>query len=105
MTRDKNFSRPNVTVNNDIHSIMNIDPSKFVYLIGGGELFYQYYNQCAKIYVTKWHKKFENVDTFMPNLDKDENWVLAIERKVISDDGIDYSICEYMNKDFMRLEI
>ena len=105
MTRNEYFSRPDVIVDNDINHIMNIDPSKEVYLIGGGEMFFNYYNQCHKIYVTKWQTKYPNVDTYMPNLDEDDNWVLALEQKVRSENDVDYSICEYINKEFMKFDV
>ena len=44
------------------------------FVIGGGSIYKQLLPYCDQVYVTKIYKKFENVDTFFPNLDETGEW-------------------------------
>ena len=46
-------------------------------VIGGGSIYKQLLPYCDRVYVTKIYKKHENVDTFFPNLDESDDWVVT----------------------------
>lgn len=48
--------------------------NKEIFIIGGGEIYKQLLPYCDQVYVTKIYKKFENADTFFPNLDETDEW-------------------------------
>jgi dihydrofolate reductase len=48
--------------------------NKEIFIIGGGEIYKQLLPYCDQVYVTKIYKKFENADTFFPNLDETNEW-------------------------------
>ena len=46
-----------------------------VFIIGGGSIYEQLLPYCDRVYVTKIHKAYENVDTYFPvNLDESSEW-------------------------------
>ena len=51
-----------------------------LYVIGGGSIYDQLLPYCDTAYITKFDKTFE-ADTYIKNLDEDENW------KLVEDDG------------------
>ena len=66
-------------------------------VIGGGSIYRQMLSQCDTAYVTKVHVRPES-DTFFPNLDEDENWVLAQVLQSGEENGIPYEMCLYKRK-------
>ena len=66
-------------------------------VIGGGSIYKQMLPLCDTAYVTKVHIKPES-DTFFPNLDEDENWVLAEILQSGEENGISYEMCLYKRK-------
>ena len=48
-----------------------------VFIIGGGTIYQQLLPLCEQVYITKIYKDHENIDTYFPNLDKDNNWEIA----------------------------
>ena len=66
-------------------------------VIGGGSIYRQMLPLCETAYVTKVHTKVES-DTFFPNLDEDENWVLAEVLQSGEENGIAYEMCLYKRK-------
>ena len=63
-------------------------------VIGGGSIYRQMLPLCDTAYVTKVHAQVES-DTFFPNLDEDENWVLAEILQSGEENGIAYEMCLY----------
>lgn len=46
-----------------------------VFIIGGGQIYEQLLPYCDRVYVTKIHRAYENVDTYFPvDLDKSSEW-------------------------------
>ena len=46
-----------------------------IFIIGGGQIYKQLLPYCDRVYVTKIHKAYPNVDTYFPvNLDKSSEW-------------------------------
>ena len=66
-------------------------------VIGGGSIYRQMLPMCDTAYVTKVHTTVES-DTFFPNLDTDENWVLSEILQSGEENGIPYEICLYKRK-------
>ena len=66
-------------------------------VIGGGSIYRQMLPMCNTAYVTKVHTKVES-DTFFPNLDEDENWVLSEILQSGEENGIAYEIYLYKRK-------
>lgn len=66
-------------------------------VIGGGSIYRQMLPLCDIAYVTKVHTQPES-DTFFPNLDEDENWVLVQVLQSGEENGIPYEMCLYKRK-------
>lgn len=47
---------------------------KDVFIIGGASIYKQFLPYCDTIYITLIHKVFDNVDTYFPTLDLEEEW-------------------------------
>lgn len=47
---------------------------KDVFIIGGGSIYKQFLPCCDTLYITVIHKQFENVDTWFPTIDLEEDW-------------------------------
>jgi dihydrofolate reductase len=74
-----------------------IAPEERAMVIGGGSIYRQMISMCDTAYVTKVHANVES-DTFFPNLDKDENWVLSEILQSGEENGIAYEMCLYKRK-------
>lgn len=68
-----------------------------VIVIGGGSVYRQMLPVCDTAYVTKIYTSVES-DTFFPNLDADETWVLAQVLRSGEENGIAYEMCLYKRK-------
>lgn len=68
-----------------------------VIVIGGGSVYRQMLPVCDTAYVTKIYTSVGS-DTFFPNLDADENWVLAQVLRSGEENGIAYEMCLYKRK-------
>ena len=66
-------------------------------VIGGGSIYRQMLPMCDTAYVTKVHTN-PGSDTFFPNLDEDENWILAEILQSGEENGIFYEMCLYKRK-------
>lgn len=66
-------------------------------VIGGGSIYRQMLPMCDTAYVTKVHTTVDS-DTFFPNLDEDENWVLSEILQTGEENGIPYEMCLYRRK-------
>ena len=67
-----------------------------VFVIGGGSIYRQLLPSCTEAYITKLHTHVP-CDTFLPNLDKDPNWILTEILQTGEEKGISYEICHYRN--------
>ena len=67
-------------------------------VIGGGSIYRQMLPMCSRAYVTKVHACPAS-DTFFPNLDADENWVLSEVLQSGEENGIAYEMCLYIKKE------
>ena len=67
------------------------------FLIGGGSIYRQMIHLCDRAYITKIHTAPES-DTFFPNLDEAEDWVLTETVMTGEENGISYEMCVYERK-------
>ena len=74
-------------------------PEDDVFLIGGAEIYRQFYSLCKRAYVTKIFAADPDADAHFPNLDEDPNFFLAEQGEVLeSKNGLRYSFCVYENR-------
>ena len=66
-------------------------------VIGGGSIYRQMLPMCDRAYVTKVHTAPKS-DTFFPNLDEDEDWVLSEILQSGEENGIAYEMCLYVRQ-------
>ena len=65
------------------------------FVIGGGQIYEQLLPLCDRVYVTKIHKAYENVDTYFPNLDESDEWTPALQTAIQTHNDIAYQFWEY----------
>ncbi len=69
-------------------------PGERVFVIGGGTVYRQMLPMCDKAYITKVHT-IAPCDTWFPNLDEMEDWVLTETLESGEENGITYDVCVY----------
>lgn len=71
-----------------------------VFIIGGGKIYNSTLHLANKLYLTRIHHKFEDVDTFFPEIDFN-NWELIEEEKHKADEKhmYDYSFTTLIKKE------
>lgn len=67
------------------------------FVIGGGSVYRQMLPYCDRAYVTKVHTTPES-DTFFPNLDEDQDWVLSQTLQSGEENGIAYEMLLYCRR-------
>ena len=67
-----------------------------VFIIGGGSIYREFYKYCSVCYITKINAEFD-ADTFMVNLDEDDDFKLTNVSPEQEDNGINYTFCTYEN--------
>lgn len=73
-------------------------PGGEVFVIGGASVYKALIPYCSQVLVTKVDAD-GNADTFVPDLDADENFELLSESEPIDDNGYIIRFCTYGNKD------
>jgi len=68
-----------------------------VFITGGASLYNKYYPMCDKLYITKMDADLK-ADTFIANIDADENFRIASESEPITENGITYRWLVYEKK-------
>ena len=99
ITRDTNYSKPNIQVCSSIEDAINLtktDTQPFI--IGGGEIYSQTINIVDKIELTRVHKEFDG-DAYFPEIPLDI-FELINEENYNSDleNEFDYSYLTYIKK-------
>ncbi|MBQ3022700.1 MAG: dihydrofolate reductase [Clostridia bacterium] len=97
LTRDKNFAREGALVFNSKEEILEYIknfPEDDVFVIGGGQIYEMFKDDCSEALVTKVRKKVP-CDTFFFNVDKDEKWALSDESELFEHEGTQFSFCTY----------
>lgn len=70
---------------------------KPIFVLGGGQIYKQLLPYCNKAHITKILHSFE-ADTFFPNLDEDEEWMIAEEGEVIETEQYPFKYVTYVRK-------
>lgn len=65
------------------------------FVIGGGMIYKELLPYCEKVYVTKIHKSFNNVDTYFPNIDNMPEWEMTMVSEIRKYNDIEYQFCIY----------
>ena len=82
----------------DLPSLLKaIGPEEEVSVIGGASVYDALLPYCHKAYITKTLGTYP-ADTFFPNLDEMENWVIAEESEVLEEDGVQFKYVDYVNQ-------
>ncbi len=68
--------------------------SEDIYVIGGASIYRQMLSYCDIAHVTKIDFKYQ-ADTYFPNLDQMEDWVLAEETQEHTYHDLTYTFCRY----------
>ena len=72
-------------------------PEDEVFVIGGESVYNALLPYCSEVYVTKVAADGK-ADTFVPDLDKEEAFVLAAEGEPVEDNGYTLRFCTYKNR-------
>lgn len=97
LTRDKGFSRENVTALHSVGDVLeyvkkyNTDD---VFIIGGAEIYNLFEPLCDEAIVTKVKGK-SDADRFFFNIDEKEEWTLYEKSPEMEYEKIKYTVCRY----------
>lgn len=72
-------------------------PEDEVFVLGGESVYHALLPYCSEVYVTKVAADGK-ADTFVPNLDEEEAFVLAEEGEPVEDNGYTLRFCTYKNR-------
>ena len=78
--------------------LAHVDDDEEWFIIGGGSIYEQLLSYCDRVYVTFIEKKYENVDTYFPNLNKMKEWEISYCTALREYNGIDYAFATYNRK-------
>ena len=68
---------------------------KEIFIIGGGQIYHSLLSIYDRVYVTKIYKSHENVDSYFPNLDNDNNWKMVSASEILTNNNLTYQFCCY----------
>ena len=68
---------------------------KEIFIIGGGQIYHSLLSIYNRVYVTKIYKSHENVDSYFPNLDNDNNWKMVSASEILTNNNLTYQFCCY----------
>ena len=97
LTRDKNFSREGAVVFNTKEEILEYVKqfeSDDVFVIGGGQIYEMFKDDCDTALVTRVRKSVP-CDTYFFNIDEDGKWNLFEESEIMEHEGMEFSFCTY----------
>lgn len=69
-----------------------------IYIVGGGKVYEEFLPYCDKAYVTKVDYVYE-ADTFFPNLDKSEEWVMTHDSEEQTYYNLEYYFTIYQRRE------
>ena len=65
------------------------------FIIGGGQIYEKLLPMCDRVYVTKLFKDHDQVDTYFPDLDESEEWVLTTCSDIHQYKNLTYQFQQY----------
>lgn len=102
VTRQENFSQDGFYILNNLKNLQKlleeINPKneKKVFITGGGSIARQLLPLCKKAYITKILKSFDEIDTYVPNLDTLSHWKVVEESEVYIENDTKYKYVDYV---------
>ena len=66
------------------------------FVIGGGEIYRQFFPFCDTAYVTKVNAAAQDADTFFPNLDKNAEWKQVEISNELEQNGLSFCFVKYV---------
>ena len=100
LTRDNEFAREGAEVfhsKEDILEYVKKFPEDDVFVIGGGQIYEMFKEDCNEALVTKVRKSVP-CDTYFFDIDKDSAWTLCEESELMEHEGTAFSFCTYKKK-------
>lgn len=100
ISTDKNLKVEDAIVVNSVEEAVEASKdykSEDVYVIGGASIYEQMIDYCDVAHVTKINYSYE-ADTYFPNLDEKEEWVIAAESDEQTYYDIEYTFYKYVRK-------
>ena len=100
LTRDKDFAREGAEVfhsKEDILEYVKKFPEDDVFVIGGGQIYEMFKDDCNEALVTKVRKSVP-CDTYFFDIDKDNAWTLCEESELMKHEETEFSFCTYKKK-------
>ena len=100
LTRDNEFAREGAEVfhsKEDILEYVKKFPEDDVFVIGGGQIYEMFKDDCNEALVTKVRKSVP-CDTYFFNIDNDSSWTLSDETELMEHEGTVFSFCTYKKK-------
>lgn len=100
LTSDRNFQAEDAIV---VHSMeealeeIKKYKSEDVYIIGGAKIYNQFLEYCDVAHITKIDYAYQ-ADTYFPNLDEKEDWVVAAESDERTYYDVEYQFFKYVKK-------
>lgn len=97
LTRDENFAREGAEVFHSKEEILEYVkkfPEDDVFVIGGGQIYEMFRDNCSEALVTKVRKKVP-CDTYFFDIDNDKSWTLSYEGEPMQYEGTEFSFCTY----------
>lgn len=97
LTRNSELNMEGVTFCNTIdHMLDEIKKygDKEVFVVGGGNVYTQLLPYCDTAYITKINSEFD-ADTYIENLDKNENWIICDRKESKNYNGLEFSFNKY----------
>lgn len=92
LSRGRVLSIPGALV---VNSKEQVETGDDVFIIGGGEVYGLFLDDCTKAYVTK-VDSYPKADRFFPNLDEKDGWHLEELSEKFCDNGLTYRYCVYI---------
>ena len=99
LTRNPCYSKDGVIIVNDINealSVLSEYEDDNIYVIGGGQIYSLFLPYCKKAYITKLDVILP-ADTYFPDLDELDNWVLTEQSDSFCHADVQYSFAVYEN--------
>ncbi len=100
VTRDKNFKVKDAIMVNSVEEALELTKnykSEDIYIIGGASIYRQMLPYCDVAHITKIDFAYQ-ADTYFPNLDQMEDWVLVEETEEQTYYDLSYTFCRYERK-------
>ncbi len=100
LTRDTSYKVKGAITVHSVEELMEVlenYPDRKVYVVGGGEIYRLLLPYADVVHVTRIFTAYD-ADTYFPNLDEDEEWVLAEQSEEQTYFNLEYEFHKYIRK-------